>query len=479
MRIFLVIIICSVSVICFGQDKIELKNADSLTGKVTNGEEIREAFGNVSFVQGNIRVLCNIATQYIAQNKVELRGNVRIYQDSLTILTSKATYYGNEKKAIGEGGVTLKDPNATLRANNGIYYFNDAKAFFSGDVIIINPDYRITSKELTYMRNSEDSYAKGNVIVTTDSAIIKAQNIDFYKRQFKTFAYTDVSIYSDSTYIYSDTLTNYSNEKRSVAAGHVKVESMNNNTLLYGDQLVNLETQKYTKLSGNAMLIQVDKDQTSSNKDTLYIYSSTMEAFKLEPEYYVADGNVETIRGKFFSKCNRTVYFKETSKVALSGDPVVWQDEFQITGDSISADLPQNKLQNIYVRKLAELADSKISFMISGNPETFFPDRFNQMSGKNISMYFTDNKADSIISSENSNSLYFIFEERKGNGMNISEGENIKILFDENKKASKIIVQEDVKGQFIPEQLTSSQSKTLPGYILRSDKPVKRILPVK
>ncbi len=479
MRFIAITIIFLASASLFAQDKIELKNADSLTGKVVNGEEIREAFGNVAFVQGNVRVFCNSATQFIAQNKVELRGNVKIYQDSLTLITSKATYYGNEKKAIGEGGVTLQDPNATLRANNGTYFFNEARAYFTGDVIILNPQYKITSKVLTYMRNTEDSFARGNVIVTTDSAVIKAENIDFYKRQFKTFAYKNVSIYSDSTYIYSDSLTNYSNEKRSLAAGHVKVVSLNNNTTLYGNELENLETQKYTRLSGDAMLIQIDNDQTKSEHDTLYIYSNSMEAFKLKPEYYVADKNVQTIRGKFYSRSDRTVYFKETSKIALSGNPIVWQDEFQISGDSISADLPQNKLQTIYVKKISEIQDSRNSFIISGNPDTFFPDRFNQMSGKNITLYFSDNKTDSIVSLENSNSLYFIFEEKKANGMNVSEGENIKILFDENKKASKIIVQEDVKGQFVPEQMVNSQPKTLPGYVLRADKPVRRQAPSK
>ncbi len=128
--------------ISFAQEKIELKKSDKLTGKTVDGKSIREAIGNVHFVQGNVDVYCNEAIQFIDDNKVELRGNVKIYQDTLSLFTSKATYYGNEKKAICEGSVTLKDKNATLRADNGVYFFNDAKAIFNGDVIIINPQYQ-------------------------------------------------------------------------------------------------------------------------------------------------------------------------------------------------------------------------------------------------------------------------------------------------------------------------------------------------
>ena len=68
------------------QEKVELKNAEELTGKVIDGQNVREAKGNVEFIQGNVKVFCNSATQYIEANRIELRGNVRIYQDTLTLL---------------------------------------------------------------------------------------------------------------------------------------------------------------------------------------------------------------------------------------------------------------------------------------------------------------------------------------------------------------------------------------------------------
>ena len=458
----------------YAQDKIELKNADELKGKVIDGKNVREATGNVILEQGNIKVYCNSAVQYIDENRVELTGNVKILQDTLSLFTSRGVYDGNEKKATGRNGVTLKDPNATLTASNGIYYFNDTKAIFNGNVKIVNEDYTITSDELTYIRNTEDSFAKGNVIVTTDSAITTAENIDFFKRQGKTVAYVDARIDSDSTIITSDSLINFSQEKKSFASGNVKIENLRNNVLVYGDYLENYEDSNYSKISGNTRLIQIEEDKNSNKKDTLFIYSKSMEAFRNIPEYYVATDSVEIIRDEFLSKCGKAIYYKDSETVSLSIEPIVWQDNSQMTGDSIYADLPGNKLQTIYIRKLSTLPVSKTSFVISSNDESGFSDRYNQVSGTDITMNFVDEKINLVDVTDNSTSIYFIFEGQKGNGVNKSEGKNMKVYFDEEEKVSRISIESEPVGQYIPEIKIAGENLFLPGFDIREDKPERR-----
>lgn len=398
---------------------------------------------------------------------------MKIYQDTLSLLTSKATYFGNDKKAICEGGVTLKDPNATIRADNGIYFFQEAKAIFKGDVIIVNEGYRITSQELTYLRNSEDSFAKGNVIVTSDSAIIKADNIDFYKTQGKTYALGNVIIESDSTIITADTSTNYSREKRSVASGNVKITSLNNNTQIFGNSIENFELKNYTILRGNTRLIQIESDSLKINRDTLLIYSDTMEAFRSLPDQYIARSNVEIIRNEFSARCIEGIYYKEKETISLSGKPIVWQDLLQMTGDSIYAELPESRLQTIFIKKIPG-DNSLTSFVISGNRDEYFADRYDQISGDEIEINFKDDRLDHIDVKDNSSSIYFLYEENKANGLNKVEGKDLYIYFGEDKKVSKIKVDTNPVGEYVPEQIISSTGLTLPGFDLRNDKPVRR-----
>ncbi|HLT25038.1 MAG TPA: OstA-like protein [Ignavibacteria bacterium] len=452
----------------YSQEKIELKNADQLTGNVVDGKTVREATGNVIIQQGNITVYCNSATQYIDENYVDLRGNVRIIQDTVTLLTSRGTYYGNDKRATGSGGITLKDPNATLTASSGVYYFNDARAIFNGNVHVVNADYDITSDKLTYLRNTEDSFAEGNVVVTTDSAVITAEKVDFLKRQGKSLAYNNARLVSDSTIVTSDTLINFSFEKRSVASGRVKIESQNNNTIVYGDHLENFEVRNYTKVTGNARLIQIDEP------DTLFIYSRIMEAYRNDPEYYVATDSVETIRGDFLSKSGLSTFYADSETVSLSLNPIVWQEESQMTGDSIYADLPGKKLQTIYIKKLENLPGSKYSFVISQNADQGFYDRYNQVKGTDITMHFLDEQISRVDVTGSSQSIYFTFENLKANGVNRAEGKNMIINFDETEQVSKIMIDSDPVGQYIPEVRLSAENLILPGFLFRDDKPVRR-----
>jgi lipopolysaccharide export system protein LptA len=473
-KLFLILFILAffASAASVAQDRIELKKSDKLTGKVIDGKSVREANGNVHFVQGNVNVYCDDAVQYIDDNKIELRGNVKMFQDTLSLFTSKAIYYGGDRRAICEGTVTLKDPNATLRANSGVYYFNEAKAHFIGDVIIVNPAYRILSDELTYFRNTEDSFAKGNVVATNDSAVIKAENIDMFKRQGKTFAYKNVSLESDSSIIYSDTLTDYSNEKKSIASGNVKILNLRNNLLVKGNYAENYDMTKYSFVKGNASLVQVEKE-----KDTLYIYSNILETFRQKLEMYKAKENAEIIRGNFIAKSDTAIFSKtpvdSLDVISLFPNPVIWQDNLQLTADSVYAEILNNKISFLFAKKIEGLAGSKNSFMILANDDEYFADRYDQVTGNDIKIIFSNDSVRSVDVFKESRSLYFAYDDKKANGVNLSEGENMFITFRES-KVIKIKVDKNPKGQYVPENKMKEVQLRLPGFNLREDKPVKR-----
>ena len=101
-----------------------------MIGKSVNGEAIREVFGDVVVTQGNVRITCEHAVQFLSQNDAQLIGNVIVTQDSVTITTDQGFYYGDERKAESYSGVTLNDKKVILSADTGEYYFRLDKAFF-------------------------------------------------------------------------------------------------------------------------------------------------------------------------------------------------------------------------------------------------------------------------------------------------------------------------------------------------------------
>ncbi|MEO8210411.1 MAG: hypothetical protein ABI840_07605, partial [bacterium] len=118
--------------------------------------------------------------------------------------------------------------------------------------------------------------------------------------------------------------------------------------------------------------------------------------------------------------------------------------------------------------------NSTNSFVISQNDDEDFKDRYDQISGSDITLNFLEDKMNTIEVNENSISIYFLYEENKANGVNKVEGKDLYIYFDNDEKVEKIKVDAEPKGEYIPEQLLSTSSLILPGFNLREDKPVRR-----
>ena len=462
--ITLLILLLSWAVVANAQDKITLNYADSLIGKTVNGEQVREAIGNVSLTQNNVKITCGRVVQYFADNKAELYNNVKVVKDTLTIIAPMGVYYGNEAKVICSQGATLNDSKATLTADYGIYFFNQDLANFKGHVKITdNSSYTITSDALDYYRSVNKSYANGNVKIVTDSATIYSDHLVYEKLIGISTANGSVRIESDSTIINSDKLTYSEPERKSVAEDNVKINFTNKNAVVYGNYAENYERTSYSFVRGKAKLVQIEKKK--GKVDTLWIYSRTMESFRKKPEYYIAKDSVRMIRTDFLSRSDIGYYFKDTSgtggMISLSVNPVVWKEDLQVSGDSIYAFFKEN-IDKIYVNKSA--------FAIQQND--IYNDRYDQISGVYMFMSFKENEIDFIRVDTNAASIYFGYENGKPNGVNRATG-NVIYLYFKDKNVYKVKDIGEPKGKYFPENMVNLQELRLLGFKLRTDRPVR------
>ncbi len=451
----------------YGQDKITINHADSLVGKVIDGEQVREAVGNVSLTHNNLNITCSRVIQYFNQNKADLFGNVKVVQDTLTIFAPQGTYYGNESKVVCPAGATLTDPKTSLKANYGVYLFNQDLANFRGNVRITdNRSYTITSDELDYYRSVQKSYSRGNVKITTDSSVIYSDNLVYEKLIGISTATGNVKIESDSTVITSEKATYYEFEKKSIAEGKVKIDFLNENAIVYGNYAENYEKTNYSMVKGSSRLrkIEVKEDKT----DTTFIYSDKMEAFRNKPEHYIATDSVRTIRNDFLSVSGTGFYFRDISgkggTISLARDPVVWKEELQVTGDSIYAYFT-DEIDDIYINKSA--------FALQHNSVSL--ERYDQISGLFMHIKFLRNEVNYIQVDTNAASIYFIYDGNYPNGANRSAGNIIKLYFNE-KKVDKVNIYGKPEGVYFPENLVSIDELKLLGFRIRTNKPQRELL---
>src|SRR4030095_6650539 len=465
-RFFLLVTLLTLfNISIFSQDKIIINHADSLVGKTIDGQQVREATGNVSLSHNNVNITCNRVIQYFDQNKAELYGNVKAVKDTVTIYAPAGIYYGNEGKVICPSGATLIDPKTTLKANYGTYFFNQDLASFRGDVNITdNRSYTITSDELDYYRSVQKSYGRGNVKIVSDSSVIYSDDLVYEKLIGFTTATGNVKIESDSTEITSVTGTYDEIQRKSVAEINVKINFLNKNAVVYGDYSENYEKTKYSFVKGHTRLIQVEKKD--ENYDTTFIFSKKMESFRQKPEYYIATDSVRTIRNDFLSASEIGYYFRDGAgkggTISLSKDPVVWKENTQVTRDTIFAYFKED-INDIFVNRNA----------IAIEPNEIYAERYNQISGVYMHMKFVNNEVNFIQVDTSASSIYFIYaEDKTPNGANKSEGDVIVLEFND-KKVDKVRLYGKPVGAYIPENLLNPSEQRLLGFKIRTERPTR------
>jgi lipopolysaccharide export system protein LptA len=445
-------------------------------GKMVVGESIREVYGHVVLTQGKVVITCDKAVQYLSRNNADLEGNVIAKQDSLTILTPKANYFGNEKRSRSVSGVTLNDTKVILTADSGDYFFKEDRAFFQGDVKMYDTASTLTSKEMTYFKSQNRMVAVNNVKIVDSTNIIEADSLEYFRTTRIAFANSNV-----------------------------KILSTGNNTIIYGDHLEDYAQRSYTLINKNPLLIQIDSSKTRdttaniiSNKnpgarlnsagqnvnhdsvavhvDTLIIRSNIMEAYRDTVNRFEATDSVRILRGAFASVNDYTIYFRNQERIVTKKmgqqrpQPILWNENTQMTGDSIAIHLHNNR-----IRLLDVIGNG---FLLSQNE--IYKKRYDQISGEKIFISFDST---GIISTEVKGqvlSIYFMYEKDSPNGLTKSSAQNALILF-KDRKVSTVKMYSFPKSDYYPEKMVENKelSFTLPGYVIFTNRPTKKDLIIK
>lgn len=438
-----------------------------MVGKSVSGEMIREVFGKVRLIQGNVVITCNKAVQYISRNNAVLTGSVVIVQDTLTITTDEAFYYGNEKRSESKTPLKLDDKKVILTADRGEYFFNEDRAYFRDNVRLYDTVTTLTSDELTYYKNENRSVAAGRVKIIDPDNIIEAEKLQHYRSNRVTFA--DIN---------------------------VKITGKTNNVIIYGDHLEDYAERSYTIINKDPLLLQIDssyvevQDTLSGDGvnaftviptkklqiDTLLIRSLVMEAYRDTLNIFEAKDSVKIVRSNFASRNDYTVYYRDEDKIVTekiqqeAPQPVLWYENSQLTGDSIAIFLRENQIELIDILNNA--------FILS--QDKVYTNRYDQVSGSRIIMHFGEEGINKMEVFEGVLSIYYLYEEGTPNGLTKSSSQSavIDIL---NGKVNRVRLYGSPSSEYYPENMVEGNelSHTLPQYFLHKNRPVKNDLLIK
>lgn len=390
---------------------IELKSAQELKGRVMNGQDVRELLGNVHFVQ------------YLREG-----GFVNVWSD-------RALQFLADERLELYQRVRVRRDTLTIFADQGVYYGKERRVVMQGRVRLERTGSTLTSQDGEYFPDERRAVFTGNVRVEDSVSVMTC-----------------------------DRLTNWEDEQRSVAVGRVQVWQRSDGTTVFGDSLISLDREDRAIVPKAARMIQADSTE-NGGIDTLLVTSVAMESLGGPDRILIARDSVRISRIDLAARCALATFYTDADRIVLAGDPVVWHGRNQLTGDTIDVILRDRKLHSVIVRGRA-LAVSR--------SDSVRPSRYDQLTGRRLTMRFADGKMRQIESEGTATSLYYLYDDAAPNGANRSSGDRILMDFTDG-QIDRIKVERGVQGEYLPERMVNGRESDyqLDGFIWYRTRPAR------
>jgi len=480
--IFLVIILC-LSTVAQAQkgERIKYKAEELEYGKKKD-ESYRKLTGDVVFTQKSTTVYCDTSYFYKKRNVMEATGHVKIVDDSTTITSRQLIYEGDERMAkLRQNVVYLRgerelytdfldydlegeiahyfnkgkliDTTNVLTSEIGYYFAKDEFAQFYKNVVLTSPDFVLKTDTLRYNTLTKVAYTYGPTQITSDDGTVLHAKGGEFRTVVDESDFVKGSIETRDYYLEGDELYFDDGEKYYKAVFNVKMTAKDEDVIITGDEGYYDRRNGISKVYGRPLMKRI------LEADTLYLAADTLVA--IESKYdsakrILAYKNVKIYKEGLQGIADSMAYFNEDSVIFFYGDPVMWNNQNQITADTINLEISEDEMKRMNLRSDA--------FLVSEDSI----ENYNQIKGRNMIAHFVDNQIDRINVNGNGEILYFALEEGDSvlMGMNKIFCASMQIRFKEQ-KLSSFSVYTNPEAQFIPPHELTEEMQYLANFAWR------------
>ncbi|MBL7695454.1 MAG: hypothetical protein JNK91_11440 [Ferruginibacter sp.] len=486
---------------------INIVQGKNLRQKTLDSTVLETIAGDVIIKEGLTTFYCDSAALNRKTNILEAYGNIHINDnDSIHTYAQSLRYVGAERIAYLKKNVRLTDKKGTLYTDDLEYNLRTGIATYKNGGRIVNGKTELTSLEGVYIAETKDVYFKKNVHlkdpdrdIWTDSLLynIKTNIATFISKtriigkdgsviDTKSGTYNlatgeaiffDRTSFSDSTHSgIADKIAYDKNTGTLQMEGNAKLVDSANQVTVIGNQIF-VDTKKNSFLATRkpVMIFYRDGDSTYVAADTLFSglrkYDSlerrvithtdtlnTSMAVNTNSKdtsirYFLAFHHVRIFNDSLQAVSDSLHYSTVDSTFKLFGEPVVWNNQSQVTGDTIYMYTENQKAKRFYVFNNGMIINKSNDAM------------YNQIAGRTLNGYFVNGVIDYVrIKGSPAESIYYPQDDDSAFiGMNRSSGDVIDIYF-VNKELNKVKFINSVDGTLYPLRQIPAELKQLKGF---------------
>lgn len=412
-----------------------------------------EAFGSVKMNQADTVFVYSRYLNYDGNSRLaSLRHDVRMENRSATLFTDSLDYDREADLAYYFNGGSIVDSLNTLESDYGEYSPSTSEALFLYNVELINEEYTMKTEELRYNTETNISLILGPTEIVSDSGRIVSTRGVFDSK-------SDVAILLDRSIVYSDSyeLTGdsiYYDRKTSFgeAFGDMILTDTLNKAKLNGQYGYFDEKKEYAFATERAFLTDYSAADTLwAAADTLELISSTDS---LDP-WRIAKGykHVRLFRRDVQAVADSLEYLSKDSVLTLYYDPILWNEESQLAGDTIAFYFRNDSLDYVDVRSNA-LAIQQIDSTMH-----------DQLGGRRIKAIVRDSTIKRVEVYGNAELIKYEQQSRTGRWYMMNRLECPSILADfENDRLEKALLMGKVSGKGYPIEMLTPELRYLNGF---------------
>lgn len=423
-------------------------------------ENYLKAFGNVQLVQGDTLYLNSNYAEYSGElKKAFATGNAVMTSPDATLATDTINFDRNVQEVFYNTNGTIINKENTLKSKSGRYYVTQKKFQFLTAVTLTNKSYEIKSNHLDYYSNSGHSYLFGPSTITSKTNFIYTEK-GFYDTKKNLAHFLDKSyIKYDDRIIKGDSLYYDRNKEFASATRNVKITDSINRGVIRGH---------YAELFKKKDSMFVTKRALAVNfvdNDSVYIHGKKLMVTGKEGDRIIrAFNNVRFYKTDMSGKCDSIHSSSKISLTKLIGNPILWNNESQITGDLMHL-IGDKKTQ-----KLDSLKVLNNTFLVSKDT---LGTGYNQVKGQNLYGKFLEGKLHETDIIKNAEVIYYSRNEANELvGINKNVSSKINVIFDNNTIEDMTFFKQ-VDGIIYPETELPENARILRGFKWRGDERIK------
>lgn len=311
------------------------------------------------------------------------------------------------------GNVIMTKDSLTLTCENALQYPDSGLTTFLGNVEIRDPYRVLLADRVVYNEITEEIDATQRV---------RLYQADTLSATAKRARYRELA---SEAYLFDD----------------VRIRERNRRLLLTGQVGYLDHARRYGRVIGNPVLTETD----SLLRTVTVVSADTIESLADE-KLVRAAGNVRVERDSLVATGTTLDYFTEGRMAVLLGSPEAVRGDDHTEGDTIKLYFEEERLARVEI----------IGHAVTTSPaDSGFTEPRNRMEGQRMTLWMSDGVITEALVEDNAIATYYIRDQGKKTGQNVTSGDRLSIYFDD-RKMSRIRVEGGTQGTYTPQRLVAA-----------------------